>query len=234
MLEQPDNSSTPVGQHLRGGWILIPFYTLVITKKQKTRTGIQLPYLYRTNSILKSRYDNIKTMKVALHICCAVCASAAAERLMREGHQVQGFFYNPNIYPEEEYRLRLANAQKAAAELGFPLAEGPYLPQEWNKSVASLENEPEGGKRCFVCFRLRLAATREFMLKSGCEAFTTTLTMGSNKSGTLIGQIGHEIGAEQFLERDFKKKEGFKRAAELAKKWGLYRQHYCGCIYSLR
>jgi predicted adenine nucleotide alpha hydrolase (AANH) superfamily ATPase len=179
-------------------------------------------------------YDSIKIMKIALHICCAVCASAAAERLMQEGHQVQGFFYNPNIYPEEEYRLRLANVCKAAGELGFPLVEGAYLPQEWSKAVVTLESEPEGGKRCPVCFRLRLSGTYEFMLKSGCEAFTSTLTMGSNKSGTLIGQIGREIGAEKFLERDFKKKEGFKRAGELAQKWGLYRQHYCGCIYSLR
>jgi predicted adenine nucleotide alpha hydrolase (AANH) superfamily ATPase len=173
-------------------------------------------------------------MKVALHICCAVCASAAAERLMQEGHLVQGFFYNPNIYPPEEYQRRLLNARKVAREMGFSLEEGLYLPLEWNEAVASLENEPEGGKRCPVCFRLRLGKTYLFMRESGCEAFTTTLTMGANKSAALIGQIGREIGDEQFLERDFKKKEGFKRASELAKKWELYRQHYCGCIYSLR
>jgi epoxyqueuosine reductase len=173
-------------------------------------------------------------MKVALHICCAVCASAAAERLMEEGHLVEGFFYNPNIYPPEEYQRRLQNARIVAAELGFPLTEGPFLPDEWSKAVVSLENEPEGGKRCPVCFRLRLAKTCVFMLESGCEAFTTTLTMGSNKPVLLIGQIGREIGGGKFLERDFKKKEGFKRAGELAKKWQLYRQHYCGCVYSLR
>jgi epoxyqueuosine reductase len=173
-------------------------------------------------------------MKVALHICCAVCASAAAERLMQEGHQVQGFFYNPNIYPPEEYRKRWLYTLKVSMELGFPLQEGPYLPQEWNSAVASLENEPEGGKRCPVCFRLRLEKTYLFMQGSGCEAFTTTLTMGSNKSAVLIGGIGREIGGEKFLERDFKKKEGFKRAGELAQKWELYRQHYCGCIYTLR
>jgi epoxyqueuosine reductase len=173
-------------------------------------------------------------MKVTLHICCAVCASAAAERLMQEGHQVEGFFYNPNIYPPEEYERRLQNARIVAHELGFSLVEGLYLPREWNEAVVSLENEPEGGKRCPVCFRLRLAGTYSFMQESGCEAFTTTLTMGSNKSAALIGQIGQEIGGGKFLERDFKKKEGFKRAGELAKKWELYRQHYCGCIYSLR
>ena len=99
--------------------------------------------------------------------------------------------------------------------------------------VVSLENEPEGGRRCPVCFRMRLERAYQFMQESGCDAFTTTLTMGSNKSGELINRIGQEIGGEKFLSRDFKKKEGFKRAGELARKWDLYRQHYCGCIYSL-
>jgi predicted adenine nucleotide alpha hydrolase (AANH) superfamily ATPase len=172
-------------------------------------------------------------MKVALHICCAVCAAGAAERLMQEGHQVYGFFYNPNIHPDEEYRLRLSNARKVAKELGFLLEEEPYLPDEWHKAVTSLENEPEGGKRCPVCFRMRLEKAYQFMLESGCEAFATTLTMGSNKSADLIGRIGREIGGDKFLNRDFKKKEGIKRAGELARKWELYRQNYCGCIYSL-
>ncbi|MBN1191955.1 MAG: epoxyqueuosine reductase QueH [Dehalococcoidales bacterium] len=179
-------------------------------------------------------YDNIEKMKVALHICCAVCASAAAERLMQEGHSVLGFFYNPNIYPEEEYRLRLENTRRVARELDFSLEEGLYLPPEWNRAVASLENEPEGGKRCTVCFRLRLEKTFSFMLKSGCEAFATTLTIGPRKPAGLIRQIGREIGGEKYLDRDFKKKGGFKRAGELAREWALYRQHYCGCVYSLR
>ncbi len=173
-------------------------------------------------------------MKVALHICCAVCAAGAAERLIQEGHQVQGFFFNPNIHPEEEYQRRLANTNKVAQELGFPLTEGPYIPDDWYKIIASLEKEPEGGKRCLVCFRMRLESTYQFMLKTGSDVFTSTLTMGSNKPGELITRIGQEIAGEKFLNRDFKKKDGFKRASELSSKWGLYRQHYCGCIYSLR
>ena len=173
-------------------------------------------------------------MKVALHICCAVCAAGAAERLLQEGHQIRGFFYNPNIFPEEEYQRRLINIQKVAKELGFPLTEGAYELDTWSSAVAGLENEPEGGKRCPVCFRIRLEKAYQFMLDSDCEAFTTTLTMGSNKSAELIGLIGREIGGDKFLLRDFKKKEGFKRASELARRWELYRQHYCGCIYSKR
>jgi predicted adenine nucleotide alpha hydrolase (AANH) superfamily ATPase len=173
-------------------------------------------------------------MKVALHICCAVCAAGAAERLMLEGHQVHGFFYNPNIHPEEEYVQRLEAARKVARELGFTLTEGQYNPEEWHKAVVLLENEPEGGKRCPVCFRLRLEKAHRFMLESGCEALASTLTMGSNKSADLIGKIGRELSREKFLDRDFKKKEGFKRASELVRRWGLYRQNYCGCVYSLR
>jgi predicted adenine nucleotide alpha hydrolase (AANH) superfamily ATPase len=173
-------------------------------------------------------------MKVVLHICCAVCAAGAAERLISEGYQVQGFFYNPNIHPEEEYQRRLEAARKVAGELNFPLIEGPYALEEWLKATSTLENEPEGGRRCPICFKMRLERTYQFLLESGADYFCTTLTMGSNKSAELIGRLGQEIGGDKFLLRDFKKKEGFKRASELAKKWGLYRQHYCGCRYSLR
>lgn len=173
-------------------------------------------------------------MKVALHICCAVCAAGAAERLIQEGHQVTGFFFNPNIHPEEEYLRRLENARIAARELGFVLTEGPYDPEEWRRLTASLKDEPEGGRRCPICFRMRLEKAFQFMQESGCEAFASTLTMGSNKPAVLIEQIGREIGGERFLSRDFKKKDGFKRAGELARQWGLYRQNYCGCEYSLR
>jgi len=173
-------------------------------------------------------------MKIALHICCAVCAAGAAERLIQEGHQVVGFYYNPNIYPADEYRLRLENARRVAAELAFPLKEGTYQPEEWDRRISGLENEPEGGRRCPLCFQIRLEQTYRFMLESGCQCFASTLSMGSNKSAIVIEQIALEIGGEAFFSRDFKKKEGFKRAGELSKQWGLYRQNYCGCKYSLR
>jgi len=172
-------------------------------------------------------------MKIALHICCAVCAAGSAESLIREGHEVHGFFYNPNIYPEEEYQLRLNNARKVSEQMGFQLFEGQYEAGEWNDRVKLLVEEPEGGRRCLVCYRIRLEKTYQYMLDSGCEAFTTTLTMGSNKPALVLGKIGQTIGGETFLQCDFKKKDGFKRAGELARQWGLYRQHYCGCRYSL-
>ncbi len=173
-------------------------------------------------------------MELVLHICCGVCAAGVVERLTSEGHRVHGYFYNPNIHPHEEYERRLEAAYKVAEELRFPLEEGPYIPEDWFKETESLKNEPEGGRRCEVCFRHRLEKTWLYLLDSGLDAFTTTLTVSPHKPAAVINRIGREIGGDRFLSRDFKKKAGFQRATELAKKWALYRQDYCGCIYSVR
>jgi predicted adenine nucleotide alpha hydrolase (AANH) superfamily ATPase len=173
-------------------------------------------------------------VKVVLHICCGVCAAGAAERLISEGHEVYGFFYNPNIYPQEEYEKRLKAAYKTAEELGFPLVAGLYTPEEWSIDTGPLANEPEGGRRCEVCFRHRLKKTFLYLQEYGYDAFTTTLTISPHKSAVIINKVGQEVGGDKFLVRDFKKKAGFQRATELAKKWALHRQDYCGCIYSMR
>ncbi len=173
-------------------------------------------------------------MKVVLHICCGVCAAGVVERLASEGNEVLGLFYNPNIHPLEEYERRLEATRKVAEELNFPLEVGPYTPEEWFAVTSSLENEPEGGRRCEICFRLRLKQTYLCLQDYGGDAFTTTLTVSPSKSADVINQVGQEIGGGRFLARDFKKKEGHKRATELAKKWALHRQDYCGCLYSLR
>ena len=173
-------------------------------------------------------------MKIVLHICCGVCAAGVVERLASEGHEVLGLFYNPNIHPLEEYERRLEVAYKVAKELNFLLEVPSYIPEEWFEKTNSLENEPEGGKRCRVCFRLRLKKAYLYLQDYGWDAFTTTLTVSPRKSADMINQIGQEISRDKFLVRDFKKEEGFQRAVELAKKWALYRQNYCGCLYSMR
>lgn len=173
-------------------------------------------------------------MRIVLHICCGVCAAGAVEALTTQGHQVLGFFYNPNIYPRQEYDRRLEAAYRVAEELDFPLESAPYTPEEWFRETSSLEHEPEGGRRCEVCFRLRLKKTYLYMIDRGYDDFTTTLTISPHKSAGVINQIGQEIGGESFLVRDFKKREGFKRATQLARQWDLYRQNYCGCMYSMR
>lgn len=171
-------------------------------------------------------------MKVTLHVCCGVCAAGVAERLLDEGHEVRGFFYNPNIQPPDEYARRLEAAGEVARRLGFPLSAGPYVPEEWLQATQSLATEPEGGRRCDICFRMRLAATAWFMRDSGGEAFATTLSVSPHKDAALINRIGEEVGGASYLARDFKKRDGFARAMALAREWGLYRQRYCGCLYS--
>lgn len=173
-------------------------------------------------------------MKVVLHICCGVCAAGAAHVLLAEGHEVTGYYYNPNIFPSDEYHRRLAAAAQAAQHLDIRLIEGPYNTDEWYGAASSLANEPEGGRRCEVCYRMRLQQTFLFMQEIRADCFTSTLTISPHKSALVINRIGQEVGGAAFLPRDFKKKEGFRKASELARNWGLYRQNYCGCEYSLK
>lgn len=154
--------------------------------------------------------------------------------LLSEGHGVTGYFYNPNIYPRDEYDRRLDAARLVAQKLGFEIVEGPYDTAAWQLATAGRENEPEGGLRCTACFRVRLQMTFNRVLESGADAFTSTLTIGPHKSAVEINRIGEEIGGENYLSRDFKKKDGFKRAMQTARTWGLYRQNYCGCIHSMQ
>jgi predicted adenine nucleotide alpha hydrolase (AANH) superfamily ATPase len=147
---------------------------------------------------------------------------------------VTGYFYNPNIHLEAEFRRRLDVARRVAREFGFPLEAPAYDPQEWYRLTAALADEPEGGRRCDICFRVRLERTHDFMVESGAEAFTTTLTIGPRKPAGVINEIGRTIGGDSFLTRDFKKMAGFQRAVALARQWDLYRQDYCGCVYSRR
>ena len=152
---------------------------------------------------------------------------------MRDGHTITGYFYNPNIHPADEYKKRLEMAKKVAGELRFELAEGPYDRENWFEAVKGKEYEPEGGARCEICFRMRLEKTYEyFKKKGGFDLFTTTLSIGPMKDALLVNRIGYEIGGDRFITANFKRKGGFARAVELAKDWDLYRQHYCGCIYS--
>ena len=172
-------------------------------------------------------------MKVMLHICCGICAGSVAERLLQEGHQVTGYFFNPNIHPLEEYERRLDVARVIAKSVGFSLETGNYDPESWFRVTVGLEKEPEGGKRCEVCYRLRLQETFRVMSERGLDSFTTTLTVSPHKPASVVNRIGEEIARDKFIARDFKKKDGFKRANEIAKKLGVYRQHYCGCVYSI-
>jgi predicted adenine nucleotide alpha hydrolase (AANH) superfamily ATPase len=173
-------------------------------------------------------------MKILLHICCGVCAIGAARQLLEEGHTVTGYFFNPNIHPADEYYLRFEAGKKVAAAIGFPLVDGDYDPALWLDETAHFAEEKEGGQRCHLCYRIRLQQSFHKMELTGADAFASTLTMGPMKSAAIINKIGEDIGGDKFLPRDFKKKDWIKKSNVVARELGIYRQNYCGCIYSRR
>ena len=174
-------------------------------------------------------------MKLLLHICCAPCSTAVIERLESEGYQVTGYFYNPNIQPDEEYVRRLNESRSYAKTAGIELIEGEYDLKIWNELTEDHGDEPEGGTRCKICYGLRLQKTAEKTDELNYDIFTTTLSISPYKNVEMINRIGNDIAEKltvNFLESDFKKKNGYKRSLDLCRDHDLYRQDYCGCIYS--
>jgi hypothetical protein len=173
-------------------------------------------------------------MKILLHVCCGVCLAGTAETLLAEGHNITGYYFNPNNAPLAEYEKRLAAARTIAGIMNFPVIAVQYNPEPWRKATDGMAEEPEGGRRCEICFRMRLQAAYDYFGENDFDVFTTTLTIGPRKSAEVINRIGKEIGGEKFLTRDFKKNGGAQRAVQLAKQYNIYRQNYCGCVYSVR
>lgn len=173
-------------------------------------------------------------MSILLHSCCAPCSTEVIERLGRD--DVVVLFYNPNIYPEAEYRKRLCEEIRLCDELGVSFVEGPYDADAWLAAVKGLEQEPENRKRCRVCYRFRLEHTARYAKEHGLHAFATTLTISPHKKAEMINPIGIELGEKygvEFLAEDFKKRAGFENSVRLSKEHSLYRQHYCGCVFSM-
>lgn len=172
--------------------------------------------------------------KLLLHTCCAPCVTVPIERL-RADYEITCFFYNPNIHPEEEYDKRLAELTHFAEQLNIPLVIAEYDVNHWMELVRGLEAEPEKGRRCKVCFAMRLQRTATFARENGFSCFSTTLTLSPHKDSNLINQIGsaqQEDANIQFLEENFKKRDGYKHSLELSRAYNLFRQNYCGCIFS--
>tara|TARA_Y100000310_G_scaffold339368_1_gene431836 strand:- start:3962 stop:4444 length:483 start_codon:yes stop_codon:yes gene_type:complete len=153
---------------------------------------------------------------------------------LKKDYNVTLFFYNPNVHPAEEYDKRLGEAKKIAKLLKVPLIEGDYDTKKWLDAVKGHEDDKEGGKRCEICFRVRLEETARLAKEKGFDLFTTTLTVSPYKNADVINKIGKELEKYnvKFLSADFKKKDGYRKSIELSKEHKLYRQHYCGCIYS--
>ena len=175
---------------------------------------------------------------LALHSCCAPCSSAVLEQL-NDAFQIAVFYYNPNISPEDEFRRRAEEQLRLVREM--PLAEdiraeiGAYDPERFYAAVRGHESDPEGGARCGICFELRLRETAKYARNIGAEYFTTTLSISPLKDAARLNTLGGAIAAEyglKYLHSDFKKKDGYRRSCALSKEYDLYRQDFCGCVYS--
>lgn len=189
--------------------------------------------------IEKNRAEG-QTPTLLLHSCCAPCSSYVLEYLS-EFFKITVVYYNPNISSEEEYNLRLSEQKRFIGELSaknpIDLIEGKYEPEIFYAMAKGLEDAPERGERCRRCYRLRLDYTARLSKELGFDYFATTLTLSPLKDAFAINSIGEELGGiykTPYLPSDFKKKEGYKRSIELSKEHFLYRQNFCGCVYSKR
>lgn len=224
--------------------------------------GNRVNYSRQTGQIIEELHKSGRTgaqaPRLLLHGCCAPCSSHCME-FLREYFRLTVFYYNPNITVSGEYKKRLAEEQRlieaynrqveaqdfsgmhstpAAHPIG--ILEAPYDPEDWFAAVRGLEDCPEGGDRCTVCFEMRLRKAAQTAAsyrdeEGGFDYFTTTLTISPLKDAQRLNRIGERMGKEYgiaWLPSDFKKKDGYRRSIELSARFGLYRQNYCGCVFS--
>lgn len=179
-----------------------------------------------------------KLPTLLLHSCCAPCSSYCLA-VLSQYFNVTVYYYNPNIYPPEEYEMRAKEQQRFINE--YPMSnevrfvEGPYDTERFYNMAKGLEKVPEGGERCFKCFELRLRESAKYALDNGFDFFTTTLSISPLKNAQKLNEIGKQLEEEfgvKYLYSDFKKKEGYKKSTEISNEYGMYRQYYCGCVYS--
>lgn len=194
---------------------------------------------------MKINYDNkmmeiinsfLDKKTILLHSCCGPCSSACIDRL-KDYFDITVIYYNPNIEPLDEYIHRKNEQIRLLKEWNIKFMDCDYENDIWTNKTKYLREELEGGKRCSVCFGIRLKYTAKKALDKGFDYFGTTLTVSPHKNSELINKIGEGIGINlgiKFLYSDFKKKEGYKKSIEFSKQYNLYRQDYCGCLYSKR
>ena len=175
--------------------------------------------------------------KVLIHACCGFCSAYPILQLREMGYEPVAYFYNPNIYPETEYQKRL-EAEKTLCEYHkCELIIDEYCPDDYFKKVVGFEDEPERGKRCDICFEMRLEKTAQKAKELGFGKFTTSIVISPHKNFALLSEIGGKISKKydlEYLAIDFKKKDGFLKTNKISRELNLYRQNYCGCKFSIR
>lgn len=181
-------------------------------------------------------YHYKRMKKLLLHSCCGPCSTVVIERLM-QNFDVTVFYFNPNIFPREEYEKRKTEQKKVCKNFNVPFIDGDYDEEAWLRFVKGFENEKEGGARCVKCFEYRLQATASLAKEQNFDVFATTLSVSPHKNTEIINTVGKSLEEKfeiEFLQESFKKKDGYLRSINLSKEMGLYRQNYCGCRFSIR
>jgi predicted adenine nucleotide alpha hydrolase (AANH) superfamily ATPase len=197
-------------------------------------------YQKEMEKLVSRLQEERKVPRLLLHSCCAPCSSYVLEYLSNY-FEITVFYYNPNIFPENEYTKRILEQQMLIADMKtkHPVSfiAGSYDRERFFAMAAGLEHLKEGGERCFKCYELRLEEAARVAKEGEFDYFTTTLSISPMKNADKLNEIGIEVGSKYgvaYLQSDFKKKNGYKRSIELSNEYGLYRQDYCGCEYSFR
>ena len=200
----------------------------------------KINYQKELDKVINCLEQQGRVPRLLLHSCCAPCSSYVLEYLS-DYFEITVFYYNPNIYPPEEFGKRVEEQKRLIRQLPakHPISflDGPYEPERFYEMAKGLEQVPEGGERCFKCYRLRLAETAEMARAGKYDYFTTTLSISPLKNAEKLNEIGGALAMDYgvaYLYSDFKKRNGYKRSTELSKEYGLYRQDYCGCVFSMR
>lgn len=199
----------------------------------------KINYQIETDKIINKIPMN-KAPRLFLHSCCAPCSSYTLEYLS-EYFEITVFYFNPNISPQEEFEKRFSEQERLISLLPaknrITLVKGEYNHSDFLEIARGLEDVKEGGERCFRCYRQRLEKTAQLAAEQGYDYFCTTLSISPLKNSQKINEIGFEVGEKygvKWLPSDFKKREGYKRSIELSREYDLYRQNFCGCIFSKR
>ena len=200
----------------------------------------KINYQKELDKIISALEQKGEKKTLLLHSCCAPCSSYVLEYLSRYFY-ITVFYYNPNIYPPKEYDTRMEEQKRLVSQMPVLLpvrvVEADYEPELFFEMIRGMERIPEGGERCFLCYEMRMRKAAAYAADQGFDYFTTTLSISPLKNAGKLNEIGLKLAEETgvpYLVSDFKKKNGYKRSVELSAEYGLYRQNYCGCVYSQR
>lgn len=199
---------------------------------------MKVNYQLELDKIIEKISEDGNKAKLLIHSCCGPCSSYVLDYLDKY-FDISIFYYNPNIFPQEEFNYRSKEQEELINKMGLSVKfiGQEHMSQEFYDTIKGHEDAPEKGSRCGLCYRLRLEKTAQYALENSYDYFTTTLSISPHKDSQLLNQIGRDLEKEygvKYLYSDFKKKDGYRKSVEFSKKFDMYRQEYCGCEFSYR